>query len=171
MASGLKLGIDPPILLASGATANVVIDVDLTDSFHTTGLGGEPTCDDLKAGETMAIFSPVIHVVNTDTSGLVTGIVTDDQDPAAPLGNVEVTAFDAGTEVTADTVPVATTFSAPEGMDAVTPGSYALWLEPGSYDLYVRAQGSDERLPAAAGVTVVTGGIVSGQDLVVPTAP
>ena len=47
-ASGLKIKIDPPVLIASGQTSEVMLDVNLTESFHTTGLGGEPTCDDLK---------------------------------------------------------------------------------------------------------------------------
>jgi hypothetical protein len=169
MASGLKLKVDPPVLLVAGQTANLMLDIDVSESFHTAGLGGEPTCDDLKDGHGKVIFAPVVRVVNTDTSGLVLGIVRDDAE--VPQGDVEVTAFEAGTSPGPGAEPVVTTFSAPPGVAGVAEGAYALWLEPGTYDLYVRAQGADIRTLAASSILVGPGAIVAGTDLTLPGAP
>lgn len=166
MSSGLKIKIDPPVLIASGQTSEVMLDVNLTESFHTTGLGGEPTCDDLKAGETMVIFRPVIRAINEAETALVVGVVSDDT--GAPLGDAEVCAFPAGMIVDNTTVPTAMTLSTPASMEPeVAAGSYALALEPGDYDLYVRPQGTEAKVLIASGVSVAAGDIVT-QDLMLP---
>src|SRR5688572_11566452 len=141
--SGLKINIQPPILVAPEQTTSLMLDFDLSSSFHTTGLGGNPTCDELKAGEGGVIFRPLVRAVNTAATAMVTGVVTDAA--AAPVADVEVTAFLDGTVVDGTTVPVASTFSAPAGLENVAVGSYALFLDPGTYDLYVRAQGATDR--------------------------
>ena len=163
--SGLKINIDPPVLVATGATVPLLLDVDLSNSFHTTSVGGDPTCDELKTGEAGVIFAPLIRVLNTAEVALVTGVVTDATD--APVADVEVSAFPAGTVVDGTSTPVAATFSAPAGLASVDEGSYALFLEPGSYDLYVRAQGATDRTLAVGGVTVAAGDQVT-QDLALP---
>lgn len=164
MTSGLKINVKPNFAIASGQTTPLLIDFDLSSSFHVTGTGGDPDCADLKLGENQVIFNPVIHAVNTDQTGIVSGVVSDAS--AVPTGDAEVTAFPAGTVVDASTVPVVTTFSAPAGMVAAE-GSYAMHLDPGSYDLYVRAQGATDRTLAASAVTVSTGGLVT-EDLTLP---
>lgn len=164
--SGLKIKIDPPVLVASGQTSEVMLDVNLSESFHTTGLGGEPTCDDLKAGESKVIFNPVIRAINEAETALVLGVVSDDQGVA--LGDAEVTAFEAGTVVDGDTASVVMTLSTPDGMNEnLAEGSYALALDPGSYDLYVRPQGSETRVLVVSGLSVAAGEIVT-QDLMLP---
>ena len=168
MSSGLKIKIRPAALVVAGQTTELMLDVDLTESFHTTGLGGAPTCDDLKAGESMVIFRPVIRAVNTDETGVITGVVQDDA--GSPAVDVEICAFDAGTVVDETSIPVATTFSSP-ALEGIEAGSYALFLEEGSYDLYVRAQGVETKTLAASGVIVTKGEIAAGNDLTLPAAP
>jgi hypothetical protein len=54
--SGLKIRIDPPARVVAGQTTTLILDLDLANSFHTRGLGGDPTCDDLKLGDDQVIF-------------------------------------------------------------------------------------------------------------------
>lgn len=164
-ASGLKVKIDPPVLVAAGQTSNVMLDVSLTDSFHTAGLGGEPTCDDLKQGSAKVIFNPVIRAINEAETALVQGIVRDDT--GAPLGDAEVTASPAGTVLTAETKAAGLTLSTSSGMDSLPEGSYALALDPGAYDFYVRAQGSETCVLVASDVSVAAQDVVA-QDLMLP---
>lgn len=167
MQSGLKINVQPNFVIASGQTTPLVLDFDLANSFHVTGTGNDPTCDELKQGENTVLFNPVVHALNADETGVVSGNVTDSA--AAAVGDVEVTAFPAGTVVDGTTVPSATTFSAPAPSSASSPaeGSYALRLDPGSYDLYVRAQGATDRTLAAGGVSV-TANAITTQDLQIP---
>lgn len=167
--SGLKLQIDPPALVLAGQTTELIADVDLADSFHTTGLGGDPTCDELKLGEGGAIFAPVVHVNNLDTDGIVLGNVSDGE--GMGVGDVEVCAFEADTDIELEPEPVASTFSAPADLDGVGEGDYALLLPAGSYDLYVRAQGVTDKTLALEDVPVVEGETTAGQDLTLPTIP
>jgi hypothetical protein len=163
-ASGLKINIKPPILVAPEQTTSLMLDVDLSSSFHTTGLGGNPTCDELKAGEGGVIFRPLVRAVNTSETAMVSGVVMDAA--LTPVADVEVTAFLDGTVVDDTTVPVASTFSAPDGLENAAVGSYALFLDPGTYDLYVRAQGATTRI-LAVDALAVTPGVIT-QDLTLP---
>jgi ABC-type glycerol-3-phosphate transport system substrate-binding protein len=164
MSSGLKINIKPPILVATGQTTPLMLDFDLSSSFHTTALGGNPTCDELKAGEGGVIFRPLVRAVNTSETAMVSGVVTDSA--LTPVADVEVTAFLNGTVVDGTTVPAASTFSAPAGLANVAAGSYAIFLEPGTYDLYLRAQGETDRTLAVSSL-VVTPGVIT-QDLTFP---
>jgi Domain of unknown function (DUF4382) len=162
-ASGLKLKLDPGVLVASGQTSGITIDVDVSESFHTTGVGGEPTCDDLISGAAGAIFAPVIRAAGENTVGLIAGTVTDDA--AAPQSGVEVSAWPAGTVPDPAATPSAATLSSEEIPDPpMLLGSYVLALPPGTYDLYLRPQGSDEYQGAATDVPVAVGEITD-QDL------
>jgi hypothetical protein len=164
-ASGLKIKIDPPALILAGQTTELIFDVDLGNSFKTTGLGGDPTCDELKLGDNV-IFSPVVRVNNVSTDGIVLGTVTDDG--AEGAADVEVCAFEAGTDIAVEPEPVACTFSAPEGLSEVSVGDYALLLSEGSYDLYVRAQGEADKALALEDVLVTAGDRLADQDLELP---
>jgi len=165
-ASGLKLKIDPPALVVAGQTTELIIDVDLGNSFHTTGLGGAPTCDELKLGESQVLFSPVIRINNLTTDGIVLGNVVGGA--GMGVGDVEVCAFEAGTDIQLEPDPVASTFSAPADLDAVFEGDYALLLPAGSYDLYVRDQGVEDKTLAAQDVIVGPDERVEGVDLMLP---
>ena len=163
--SGLKVKIQPPVLVAAGQTADVTLDVNLTESFRTTGLGGEPTCDDLKQGDSQVIFHPVIRAINEAETALLQGIVRDAGGVA--LADAEVLVYPAGTTVADETEAAAMTLSTPDGMGDLPEGSYALALEPGSYDLYVRAQGAETRALVASDVALEAGDLLA-QDLVLP---
>ena len=165
MQSGLKINVQPHFVIAAGQTTPLVLDLDLSKSFHVAGAGGTPTCDDLKSGEEKVIFSPVVRALDMNENGVVTGTVSDAE--AAPVADVEVSAFAAGTVVDGSSVPDASTFSTPAGVPNAPEGSYALLLPPGTYDLYVQAQGASERTLAASGV-VVTAGAITTQDLTIP---
>ena len=78
-----------------------------------------------------------------------------------------MSAFPAGTTVEATTEPVASTLSSPAGMDGLVEGSYALLLEAGDYDLYIRAQGEEDKTLAASAVSITTGATTT-QDLTLP---
>lgn len=162
-ASGLKIRIEPPAVVAAGQTTTLILDFDLADSFHTLGLGGDPTCDDLKQGENQVIFSPLVRANNESTDAIIRGTVIDDS--GVPVPDVEVSAFPAGTDIVAEPDPLATTFSAPDGLDGVQEGDYALLLPAGTYDLYLRNQGVDERVLAAENVVVGAGESLEGVDL------
>jgi hypothetical protein len=165
-ASGLKLKIDPPLLVAPGSTTELLLDFDLTASFHSTGVGGDPTCDELKNGEAGCLFRPVIRIHNSAEVALVSGTVFDAA--GAPGADAEVVAYAAGTVVDDTAVPAATTFSTPTSSTVPPPGSYALILPAGSYDLYVRAQGATDKTLALAGLVVTAGDVLTGQDLALP---
>ena len=92
--------------------------------------------------------------------------MTDDQ--GAAVGDAEVCAFPAGTVLDAETEASALTLSTPATMEPeIAEGSYALALEPGSYDIYVRVQGGEAKVLVAEGVSVSAGEIVT-QNLALP---
>lgn len=163
MQSGLKINPKPHLVVGAGETYEVELDFNIAESFHVTGSGGDPSCDDLKQGENQVIFNPVIHALNRDESGVISGEVTDEGEPA---GGVEVSAFPADTVVDDTTTPEATTISGDGSSDAVPEGAYALRLLPGSYDLYIDTEGSG-RVLVAEDVAVLRSQVTE-QDLEVP---
>lgn len=165
-ASGLKIRVEPPASVVSGQTTNLILDVDLANSFHTLGLGGDPSCDDLKLGEDRVIFDPVIRANNESTDAILLGNVTDAV--GTPKADVEVSAFSAGTDIVAEPDPEATTFAAPAGLEGVTEGDYALLLAAGSYDLYLRDQGQADKSLALEDVMLSAGESLDGVDLSLP---
>jgi len=171
-ASGLKIKVDPPALVVEDQTTELIFDVDLANSFHTTGLGGDPTCEELAMGAGGVIFSPVVRVNNVATDGIVLGDVT--HDGGEPAADVEVCAYEADTDIVLEPEPepepepVATTFSAPDDLEGVSEGDYALLLPAGSYDFYVRVQAEDDKALALEDVLVTAGEQLEGQDLSLP---
>lgn len=164
--SGLKIHIDPPALVVAGQTTTLILDFDLAHSFHTRGLGGDPSCDDLKQGEDRVIFSPLVRANNESTDGIILGNVTDAV--ATPAADVEVCAFVADTDITVEPEPEATTFSAPDGLGGVDEGDYALLLPAGIYDLYVRDQGAPGKSLVLEDVVLSAGESLEGVDLSLP---
>lgn len=164
--SGIKIKPSPDILIAAGQTTPLLLDLDLSRSFHTTGEGGDPTCADLKDDKGTVIFRPSIRAINPDSSGVIAGVVRDSGGNA--VADVEIAAFAAGTQVAADTEPLASTFSAPGGLSNAAPGSYAMHLDPGTFDLYARIQGADARAPVLTGVAIAAGQLLAGQDVLLP---
>lgn len=164
--SGIKVKIDPAILIAARQTTPLLLDVDLSRSFHVTGHGGAPTCEDLKDDKGKVIFHPVIRAINPDTTGVLAGTVVDET--GTGVGDVELAVFAAGTVVEAGMEPLAATFSAPEGLANVALGSYALHLDPGNYDLYVMPQGAEAYAKAIEGVVISEGALLADQNVTLP---
>lgn len=69
--TGLKLKIEPPLVVTEGLTEELLIDFDLSRSFVLLGHPLTP------AGIRGFILKPVIRVVNISTAGRVEGIVSD----------------------------------------------------------------------------------------------
>ena len=164
--SGLKIHIDPPALVLAGQTTTLILDVDLADSFHTRGLGGDPSCDDLKEGEDRVIFSPLVRANNESTDGIILGNVTDAV--ATPAADVEVCAFVADTDIAVEPVAETTTYSAPDGLEGVDEGDYALLLPAGIYDLYVRDQAEPDKSLVLEDVVLSAGESLEVVDLSLP---
>jgi hypothetical protein len=160
--SGIKVSIAPAIVVAANGTTLLLLDVDLARSFHLTGAGGDPTCEDLKDGKGKAIFRPTVRAVNLATSGVLSGIVTDED--GNPVADVEVTVRVAGADAGAEAVAV--TLTSPAGLPNAAAGTYALYVEPGTYDVRVRPQGSDDAVLVLTGVPVASATITADQDII-----
>jgi len=170
MSSGLKLKIDPPLMIGGGQLVPVVLDFDLTESWHSTGGGGTPTCEELRMGEIGTIFHPVIRMVNESEIGIVSGTVWADLALEAGAEGADVAAVLRTGDVAED----------PPTIDETTPktltneaGDYTLLLPPGVYDLYARAQESEAWVGRSAEdgpATVEVGGIVVDHDITLPAS-
>ena len=158
--------IEPPAKVVAGQITKLILDFDLANSFHTRGLGGDPTCDDLKQGEDRVIFSPLVRANNESTDGIVLGNVTDAV--GTPKADVEVCAFEADTDIETEPEPEATTFSAPDGLEGIDEGDYALLLPAGIYDLYLRDQGEEDKSLVLEDVALSAGESLEGVDLSLP---
>lgn len=136
--SGLKIFVDPPIDITEGQTTDVLLDFDLTKTFHAV-----PPKDPLNANKFMLM--PGIRAVNMVDSGEVTGTVTMDDGTgnqvAVDMANVSV-------QPPGDSDPndaIATTAT-----DAN--GNYTfLGVVPGTYDILAS---KDAAKGTAAGVSV-----------------
>jgi hypothetical protein len=139
--SGFKIFVDPPIEVVSGQTSNVLLDFDLTQTFHPI-----PANDPLTA--TSYSLHPVIHAVNLVGMGGIEGTVSQDDGSGGTMPAANATVYvllpgqdDPATSVTA-------TATNPDGAYAV------LGLEPGTYDVMAV---KDTLSATVAGVTVTAG--------------
>lgn len=80
--SGLKVFIDPPIEIVSEASSTLLLDFDLSKTFHAV-----PANDPLNAQK--FLLKPVVHAVNLSLSGEVSGLVLRD-DGTGTLQPVEL---------------------------------------------------------------------------------
>lgn len=162
MQSGIKINVNPQFLIAAGQTTPILLDFSLAESFHVTGVGGSPTCDDLRTDKT--IFNPVIHAVNTDESGVLAGVLYD-TDGLTPVPDVTLTVFVADGDPEVD-APVTTTISAAGGL-------YALHLDPGTYDIYAPGNTDtvDDGIERIAQGLVVVSQQLTIEDLTLLTSP
>jgi len=69
--TGLKIKIEPPIVVETGLTSDLLLDFDLNKSFVVRGNINSP------AGITGFIFKPVLRAQNLSFAGSLSGIVTD----------------------------------------------------------------------------------------------
>ena len=139
--SGFKVNFSPPIVIERDQTSDVLLDYDLTHTFHPIPANDALTADHYS-------LHPVIHVTNMGQVGGISGTVTQDDGSGGLV-----------------TVSAATVYVMPPGQtdpaQAVTStgtsatGTYTvLGLLPGPYDvLAVKAELS----ALVTGVTIVAG--------------
>ncbi len=116
-ATGLKVFINPPVQIAGGISADLLLDFDVSRSFVAKGV-------DAMNGFN---FKPVIKAVNMSTVGRIEGTVSNTEEVA--LANTEVSVYAADTLNT-------TTFSNDLGQFAVLgllPGDYVLKFNLSDY--------------------------------------
>ena len=137
--SGLKLFVNPPIEIVAGQTTNVLLDFDLTKTFHAV-----PPPDPLNANK--FLLMPGIRVANLVDSGELQGTVTKDDGTGTQVG---VDLANVSIQPPGDSDPndsIATTAT-----DAS--GHYAfIGVTPGTYDVLAT---KDALKGTAAGVSVV----------------
>ena len=164
--SGLKIKIKPELVIVANEESELLLDLDLAKSFKVGGTGGDPTCDDLKSDKGKASFKPVVRAFNVDLTGVLAGAVADAN--GDPVADAEIAVYLKDAVVVVDSEPVATTFSAPAGLANVDEGEWALRLEPGAYDVYVRAPDTDLSVRFIQGATIKAGHVNDGQAITLP---
>lgn len=149
-AAGLRLFIDPPLVVQAGASTDLLLDIDLARSFSAVP-SGAPQAGPITAFQ----LHPVARAVNVATTGRISGRVSDDRttggdrsdDPPLPFATVTVTRAGSATAE-------ATAISGQDGRYVV------IGLAPGTYDVQVEAAGfttrtAQARRVEAGGVTTV----------------
>jgi len=143
--SGFKVFVDPPVEIVGGETTRVLLDVDLTQTFHPI-----PADDPLNA-DTYSLH-PVIHVSNLGETGGIEGTVARDDGSGGttPVPNATVYVLPPGQTDPAESV--ATTATNDQGEYAV------LALQPGTYDVNA-VLGAESA--TVAGVVVTVGSVTT----------
>jgi hypothetical protein len=77
--SGLKVFIDPPVEIVSQASTTLLVDFDLSKTFHAV-----PASDPLDASK--FLLKPVVHAVNRSFTGEVAGVVLGDDGTGTLVG-------------------------------------------------------------------------------------
>ena len=139
--SGFKVVIDPPVQIVDGQTTQVLLDVDLTQTFHPV-----PANDPLNA--TSYSMHPVIHVMNLGETGGIQGTVVRDDGTGGttPVANATVYVFHPGQTDPAQSVAATATNALGEFS--------VLAVEPDTYDV-TAVEGVDT--VTVPGVVVVVG--------------
>lgn len=120
--SGFKVNVDPPIEVTANEIARVLLDFDLTHTFHPI-----PANDPLNADRYS--LHPVIHVTNLGHTGGIQGLVTQDDGSGGLVPVDQATVYVMPPGETDTTMSVATTGTSSAGTYTV------LSLEPGPYDV------------------------------------
>jgi hypothetical protein len=139
--SGLKLFVDPPIQINAGATTEILLDFDLSKSFHPV-----PATDALTA--TSYLLMPVVRVTNRTATGEIHGTVTEDDGLGGQVGVEAATVYVMPPGETDPLNSIATT-------GTIADGSYTvLGLAVGTYDVLAI---KDPKQGSVLGVDVVVG--------------
>jgi hypothetical protein len=152
--SGFKVFLDPPLELAEGTSAGLMLDFDLPKTFHPI-----PSNDPLNADRFN--LHPVIHAADLSLTGGIEGTVTQDdgQGGFTPVADATVFVLPPGV-----TDPAESVASSPTGAD----GHYTiLGVEPGTYDVLAT---KGDLQATVTGVNVVAGP-ATVVDLVLPANP
>lgn len=80
--TGIKVFIDPPVIVEGGLTTELLLDVDLSKSFIVQGNPNTP------AGIKGFIFKPVVRAANQSTAGRINGLVTNSE--GDPIEDAEI---------------------------------------------------------------------------------
>jgi hypothetical protein len=141
--SGFKIFIDPPVVVSSGFSTEMLLDVDLSKTF-------EPVPNDDPLNASTYSLHPVIHVANLSTSGEIQGVVTTDdgQGGLMPVEAATVSIMPPG-----ETDPANSIASTASGAD----GAYAvLGIPGGTYDVLATKDALEGHVN---GVTVFVGSV------------
>jgi len=123
--SGIKVFVEPNIIVDGGLTADLLLDFDVSKSFVAKGNRKDAE------GITGFNFKPVIKASNISTSGTLTGnITTLIGEEVTPLEGAQVSIFPEGSDFSED-ASIISTFSDETGMYTI------LGLEAGIYDVVV----------------------------------
>ncbi len=143
--SGLKLFVDPPIEVTSGGMTTLILDFDLSKSFHAI-----PANDALNATEYKLM--PVVRVTNQTTTGELRGTVTEDDGAGGQAAVEAATVYVLPPGETDPLNSIATTGTDVDGHYAV------LGLPAGSYDVLAI---KDPKQGSVLGVDVVAGNVTT----------
>jgi hypothetical protein len=141
--SGFKVFVDPPIEIERDQTSDVLLDFDLTQTFHPI-----PANDPLNA--TAYSLHPVIHVTNLGHTGGIQGVVTQDDGSGGLTPVDQATVYIMPPGQTDPTLSVATTGTSADGTYTV------LALEAGTYDV-IAVKGALSG--TVTGIVVVVGAV------------
>jgi uncharacterized protein DUF4382 len=120
--SGFKVFIEPPVQVSSQVGRTLLLDFDLTKTFHPI-----PSNDPLNA--TSYKLQPVIHVANLSDTGELRGMVTHDDGTGQQVGVASATVYILPPGEQDPNNSVASTGTTAKGAYAV------LGLAPGVYDV------------------------------------
>jgi hypothetical protein len=152
-ASGLKIFLEPDVVVPEGGEIDILVDVDVSRSFQS-----EPAAPQRAEDITGFSFHPVLRVAVSDASGAVSGTIRSDAGTPdvvvddTPLPRATVSAWQDGESITA-------TMSDANGDWKI------LGLPPGTVLVRGEAPG---HLPDVATVSVPAGGTAEGTDLLLP---
>lgn len=135
--SGIKVFVEPNLIVDGGLTADLLLDFDVSKSFVAKGNRKAPE------GITGFNFNPVIKAANMSTAGTLSGniaTIVGEEGTRTGLEGAEVSIFMEDNLIT-------TTFSDEDGMYTV------LGLEAGSYEVNVALEGYES--VSATDVTIV----------------
>lgn len=121
--TGIKIFIEPPIIVDGGLTADLLLDFNLEKSFVVKGNGDTP------AGIKGFNFKPVIRAANNATAGTVQGMVSDPEETAIENASLGIIAEENDT--------ISNAFSDENGfyaMPGIPEGSYLMYAFKENYD-------------------------------------
>jgi hypothetical protein len=144
--TGIKIVIEPPVRVVGGLTSELMLDFDVSKSFVVQG---NPST---QAGIKGFIFKPVIHAVNTASSGSIQGKVLD---------NESNTLEDASVWIEADTTTY-TTFTDTDGFYLLS------GIPQGTYTVNATKQTADAAYDTVSveNVEVITGNVIQLDDFI-----
>jgi hypothetical protein len=119
--TGIKIFIEPGLVVEGGLTEELLLDFDLSNSFVMQGNMDSP------AGIKGFSFKPVIRAVNTSTTGTISGLVTDKDN--AIISDVSIKVKQGDTEI-------ASTFTDASGLYAkigLPSGTYSVVASKDTY--------------------------------------